>query len=259
MAHNPSKPITMPKGQRVHWHEELASTNRTAMELAEDGEPGGLWVVADRQTSGRGRMSRKWVSQPGNLFASYLTTFDKPAYELPGISLVAGIAFYDAVDRIFADVKTALPLALKWPNDLNLHGNKLAGILVETTSSPDKKSYPVILGFGLNLKSAPQLGGRVATSLGDHGIDVPRDRVLEFLGQSLDHWFDMWQRGRNMEAVCAGWMERGLPLGSKLKVNGRGDVALEGRFAGLDEQGALLLESSGEIISISFGDVDLVN
>lgn len=248
----------MPYGQRVVWHDEVGSTNRVVLDLAEAGEPSGLWLVADRQTSGRGRGKRSWISDPGNLFASYLICLSSPAYELHGLPLVAGLALYDAVEKIFDEASTAFPLGLKWPNDLTCYGAKLGGILIETTSSPHKNSYPGVIGFGLNLKSAPLVPDQTTTSVSAQGVEVTRERALEFLGESLQHWLNVWQTSRNIEAVCSAWMERGIPLGSRLKVRGRSATPVEGRFAGLNDEGALLLDTAGEIVTVTFGDVDML-
>ena len=249
----------LPDGQRVLWREEVGSTNRVALDLAEAGEPSGLWMVADRQTLGRGRAKRVWISEPGNLFASYLTSFSSPGYELHGLPLVAGLALHDAVEKIFDEASTSFPLGLKWPNDLTCYGAKIGGILIETTSSPDANSYPVVIGFGLNLKSAPMVPDQATTSVVAQGVDVILEHALEFLGESLQHWLNVWQAGSNIDAVCAAWMERGIPLGSRLKVRGRSGAPVEGRFAGLNKEGALLLDRAGEIMTVTFGDVDMLN
>ena len=246
------------------------------MQCAEAGDPDGLWLVADVQTKGRGRTKRTWISQPGNLFASYYTNFSAPAYKVPGAPLVAGIALYDAVETLFGERTTlfneteirsdeaestnpANPLSLKWPNDLLCGGAKLAGILIETTSSPTPGLYPVIFGFGLNIKSAPQLSDRETTSLIDQKLDVTPAHALEVLASSLDHWLGVWQEGRGMNKICEAAMERSVPMGSRLRVSGIKGDPIEGRFAGLNEQGALLLDSGGKIRTVTFGDVDILN
>ena len=259
MASSPQRPLNLAAGHRVDWRDEVCSTNKVAMQLADSGAPSGLWLVADRQTAGRGRAERSWVSNPGNLFASYLACFSTPAYNLDGLPLVAGLALYDAVDEIFDEASTAFPLALKWPNDLNCYGAKLGGILIETISATTDTNYPVIIGFGLNLKSAPDVPGKATTSLSAQGLDVSCAHALEVLSKWLDHWLRVWHLGQNMEAVCAAWSQRGVPLGARLKIRGRQGAPLEGRFAGLDSKGALLLDTGGEILTVTFGDVDILS
>ena len=257
----PGKTCKLPKGHRVDWRDTVISTNKVALELAEGGEKPGLWIIADKQTCGRGRSKRSWISQPGNLLASFLTCFSSPAHELPGIPLVAGLALHDAVQMLIDEALSAFPLALKWPNDLTCYGDKLAGILVETASSSSTipASYPVVIGFGLNLASAPRLRDQRTTCLKDHGVDVDCAHALEVLASCLDQWLGRWQEGRNMEAVCAAWTERGLGLGARLQVRAGKGEPLKGRFAGLDAQGALLLDMGYKIETVSFGDVDLLD
>ena len=121
------------------------STNRVAMEMAENGAPHGTVVVADAQTAGRGRMGRRWVSPAGkNLYVSLLLRPSVPTVEAPLLALVAGVALADAVEAV--DV----PASLKWPNDLYCGGRKAAGILAEMASDPDGVRH-VVIGVGLNV------------------------------------------------------------------------------------------------------------
>src|SRR6476646_7487966 len=116
-------------GVRLVAHEVLGSTNAEALSLARQGESGPLWVVADRQTAGRGRRGRAWISEPGNLYASLLLTDPAPAERWPQLSFVAALAVYDAVIAVASAF--APRLAIKWPNDLLLDGAKFAGVLIE--------------------------------------------------------------------------------------------------------------------------------
>ena len=121
------------------------STNRVAMEMAENGATHGTVVVADAQTAGRGRMGRRWVSPAGkNLYVSLLLRPPVPAVDAPQLALVAGVALADAVEAV------GVPAALKWPNDLYCRGRKAAGILAEMASGPDGVRH-VVIGVGLNV------------------------------------------------------------------------------------------------------------
>src|SRR3972149_6765033 len=124
------------------------STNRVAMEMAENGAPHGTVVVADEQTAGRGRMGRRWESPPGkNLYVSLLLRPPVPTVEAPRLSLVAGVALADAVEEM------GVSPSLKWPNDLYLGERKAAGILAEMASDPDGVRH-VVIGVGLNVNMA---------------------------------------------------------------------------------------------------------
>src|SRR5438105_9448172 len=110
-------------GVRLASHELLTSTNQEAFTLARAGERGPLWIVAERQSAGRGRRGRTWVSEHGNLFASLLLTNPSPIEHWPELSLVAALAVHDTVAELARPLKTQL--AIKWPNDVLLDGRKL--------------------------------------------------------------------------------------------------------------------------------------
>jgi BirA family biotin operon repressor/biotin-[acetyl-CoA-carboxylase] ligase len=130
--------------------DHVGSTNREAFALAEAGVSGPLWIMARRQSAGRGRSDRQWVSAPGNLHASLLIGLDCPATAVAQLSLLAGVATIDAIRRAAAASGGGEPtgLRLKWPNDILIDGAKCAGILVETSSQ---------LPGGRRTASRPQL------------------------------------------------------------------------------------------------------
>src|SRR5215471_16698948 len=117
-------PSAVAAGVRLVAHEVLGSTNSEALRLAQRGERGPLWVVAARQTAGRGRRGRNWVSEPGNLYASLLLTDPAPAERWPQLSFVTAVALHDAVVAVAPALEPRL--AIKWPNDLLLDGAKVA-------------------------------------------------------------------------------------------------------------------------------------
>lgn len=246
-------------GAQLIEFDDVGSTNQEALRRAKGGHATPLWISANSQTAGRGRSGRSWVSQPGNLFASALMSFSSELRHLPAISLVAGVALHDAIDQICAKAGTAFPLLLKWPNDLLCYNQKLAGILVESSADTTSGRHSVVIGFGINLASAPDNVERGATALKEHGLEIaPRD-ALEFLASSLDHWTGVWQEGRNFSPIRNEWLERGVQTGSRLRINAAHGGPLEGRFAGLDDDGLLLLDLGHEIRKVSFGDVDIIN
>src|SRR5262249_26897773 len=114
------EPRASAAGVRVIPHEVLGSTNAEALQLARHGERGPLWVTAERQSAGRGRRGRAWISPPGNLYASLLLTGPAAADCWPQLSFVAALAIHDAVVEVAGDLNPLL--AIKWPNDLLLAG-----------------------------------------------------------------------------------------------------------------------------------------
>src|SRR6202047_5133871 len=138
-------------GVRLVAHHEIDSTNAEALRLMRQGERGPLWIAAERQSAGRGRRGRSWISVPGNLHASLLLTDPGPAEHWPQLSFVAALAVHDAVVEVAPDVRPMLEL--KWPNDLLLAGAKFAGILIEGEGREEEGA--VAVGIGVNCTAHP--------------------------------------------------------------------------------------------------------
>ena len=148
---------------------ETASTNEVGLRLALAGEELPLWVTARRQTSGRGRAGRAWVSLEGNLHASFVMRTLAPLTCAGQIALVAGVALADAVLAI-ARPHALDGIRLKWPNDLLIGRAKLGGILVETTPGKQSPGFIAVIGFGLNIAACPP--DLEAACLTQHGVSV---------------------------------------------------------------------------------------
>lgn len=226
---------------------ETGSTNADMAALARAGLAEGVWLRAERQTSGRGRQGRAWVSPPGNLYASTLVRLrptDPPAATL---GLVAAVALEETARVYLPDGD----LTLKWPNDLLLGGAKLSGVLLERVDDG------VVVGVGVNLLHAPQLPDRATASLASAGVMVEPEPFLETLAEAFARWVGTW-RGAALAAVRARWTERAHPVGAALSARLPDGSRAEGLFAGLDSDGALLLRlASGESRVIHAADVFL--
>jgi BirA family biotin operon repressor/biotin-[acetyl-CoA-carboxylase] ligase len=235
---------------------ETASTNADAMRLGLSGEELPLWVIADTQTGGRGRSGRAWVSEPGNLHASVAFRSDAPLEKAGQLSLLAGIAVIDAV-RATMDLAPGTELRLKWPNDILIGSAKAGGILVESTSVRAGPGFLAILGFGLNLISAPDSLGRAVTALSQHGKSFEPLVFLEILSEKVAFWLDRWQAGEGFAAIREAWMERAGAIGERIAIN-TASGQLSATYQGLSETGALRADVGGTIKEISYGDVMLV-
>ena len=221
--------------------------------LAEAGEPEGTWLRADRQTGGRGRRGRAWVSPEGNLHASTLVRLregDPPASTL---ALVAAVALHDVTSLALNQPSPSLGmgtpvLLIKWPNDLLLDGKKLAGILLERAEDA------VIIGFGVNLAHAPEGLDRPSISVSAWtGSAPPQDVILQMLAEGFARRLIGW-RNEGLAPISASWIAAAHPIGTVLSTP-EGD----GLFEGLDEAGALRLRlTDGAIRLIRAGDVFLV-
>ena len=196
------------------------------------------------QLWGRGRQGRAWVSSAGNFYGSTLVDLrrgDPPAQTL---SLVAGLALIEAVDVAVPGE----PLMLKWPNDLLLLGRKLAGILLER--SGDR----VVVGFGVNLASAPDLPGRESASLSGR---VTPHAFAPLIAASFERLLKLWRESKPALLAHA-WLARAHPVGTRLTVHASSDEVISGRFDGIEVDGALRLTTDdGSLEIVRAGDVEL--
>ncbi len=227
----------------------LDSTNAEASRLAEKSERGPLWVVAASQTKGRGRRGRTWISKPGNLFASLLAEIDAPLETCGQLSFVAALAVGDLVSFYASDGE----VTLKWPNDILLNRRKIAGILVEASSSG--AASRIIVGCGVNLANHPDETEFPATSLADViGYAPDPEAALERLVARWGTWYESW-RVNGFEPIRAAWLAQAGGLGGKLIVH-LADSEIEGVFENLSDDGALLLRvNGGGFERITAGDV----
>lgn len=237
---------------RIVEYQSIDSTNSEAHRRAAAGERGPLWIRADEQLAGRGRSGRPWSSPPGNLSATYLFTPDCPRGAFHQLSFVAAVAGFDA---IAASVAGSLPLQLKWPNDLLLGSAKVGGILVESCKYDG--DVVVMVGMGVNIAVAPDVDGREIAQLDAHGAAPTPQDLIKRLADAMAHWLAIWAGGDKFAEIRDAWQHRAHAIGQPLTVNtNQGQRA--GTFAGLAENGALLLQSSsGETVHIEHGDVSL--
>lgn len=246
--------LDLPSGYRLAFHESIDSTNAEALRLANTGEPGGLWIWAAAQHSGRGRAGRSWSSTAGNLYASLLLRSRVPLVTAMQLSLVAGIAAYDAVSVLASGAGVKPPLRLKWPNDVLLGDAKLGGILLESRTGTAVDMPAVVIGIGLNLARAPADLGRPVASLANAGIDTAPAQALAALAWAMAEWLAQWRDGVGFQTIRSAWLERAMPLGGPISVRLGSDL-ISGTFLGIDEMGALRLDTQGGERRITAGDV----
>jgi BirA family biotin operon repressor/biotin-[acetyl-CoA-carboxylase] ligase len=231
---------------------KAASTNADLSARLHAGErlPEGDWLVADRQTAGRGRQGRAWFDGAGNFMGSTVVwpgAGDPPA---PSLALVAGLAVHAAACSFLPAAMADRPL-LKWPNDLMIGQAKLAGILLERVGDA------VIAGIGVNLVAAPMVEGRATAALADFAPPPPRDTFAGALAAAFAGQLADWRR-HGLAATVARWTAVAHPVGTPLHVGERGAVPLIGQFGGLDASGALILNGAdGTRHTVHAGEVRL--
>lgn len=234
--------------------ETVNSTNAEARRRALAGEPGPLWIWSARQSQGRGRGGREWVSQPGNLFASLLIGLNCPLRVASQLALVAGIVAFDTIAKLIA-YEGRSEVLLKWPNDVLLAGEKVAGMLLENVGGTNDNRSVVVIGTGINLASHPENLPQPAVSLATYGMTVTPADALEALAASTVEWLDRWGEGACFPTIRRAWLDRAGPTGRPLTVR-VGSQEAEGVYGGLDADGALrLLMPGGGEYRVTAGDV----
>src|SRR5580704_18159241 len=216
----------------IQHHERIGSTNDEARRLAASGAPHGTVVHADEQAAGRGRFGRTWFSPPGNLYLTVLLRLDLPPERVSELSFVTALTVADAIDALLPKQTRA---TLKWPNDVLVNDGKVAGILVESVDGAQ------LIGIGVNVLEAPRNAPyKTSTLVGAGGIatvDGARDILLDSLAKHLDAWTE-----HGFEPIRTAWLGRAHPIGTPLRASIGGRTE-EGVFAGLDEGGAMLLDT----------------
>ena len=248
MAINPAWPQS---DVRIETFDTLGSTNEEALARARKGERGPLWITARRQTAGRGRRARPWVSEAGNLSASLLLSDPCPPERAAELSFVAALALHDTI----VEMAPALgPRAtLKWPNDVLIDNAKVAGILVEGESAG--ATLAAVIGIGVNCASHPDDTPYPATNLAAAGAMLSPDTLMQALARTMASRLAQWDRGGGFASVRADWLKRAGGIGRDLRVAvGRRDIV--GRFETLDEAGRLVLRlPTGAAEIVAAGDV----
>jgi BirA family biotin operon repressor/biotin-[acetyl-CoA-carboxylase] ligase len=243
--------VSWPQGTALKSFDEIDSTNEEARRLAASGHRGPIWITAGRQTAGRGRRGRAWVSPIGNLSATLLISPSKPAAECAQLSFVAAIAAADAASSFApgADIK------VKWPNDVLANGKKLAGILLESASGADGALSFLAIGIGMNLAHFPPDTEFPATSLAALGIAAPTPSdALGQLASGFAKWYDIWMT-KGFSPIHDAWLARAAGLGTRIRARLTNEET-SGVFEGIDETGALILrETQDRTRLISAGEV----
>ena len=208
----------------------------------------GHWLIADRQSAGRGRQGRTWIDAPGNFMGSTAIGLHPQDPAPATLSFVAALAVYEAVLPRLADPRA---LMLKWPNDLLLGGAKLAGILLER-----EHDYAVI-GIGVNLSAAPNLPDRETRAVAHTGPAPTRDDFSRDLAAQMEIEVQRW-REFGVDPIRRRWLAAAHPAGTALTVRDAADAFTSGTFDGLDDDGTLRLRlADGAIRAIRAGDVML--
>lgn len=240
-----------PLGAELEFHEVLGSSNDRALERARAGAPHGLLVLADEQRGARGRHGRSWTCAPRlGVWASLVLRPSRPAAEHAQLPLVFGLALCEALSLdLGADAVT-----VRWPNDLDVRGRKVAGILCER----DAAGEAVIAGFGVNVcaGAAPPELAASATTLEEEGCRWGREAVLAAILARFGIRLAAWDSG-GFDPLRAEYLRRMALVGERVRVSTAGGDA-EGAVEGIDAAGALLLRTTEGARAFHAGTVERV-
>ena len=244
-----------PLGHPIHHYKSVESTQAIAKEMAGKGAPEGLVIVADEQTSGRGRQGRQWSSLcEGNIYTSVLLRPEVPQNSVQLLSFAAGLAVQAMLRETFG-----VKASIKWPNDILVDGKKLCGILCESAGDSERV-YHAIVGIGINVNQdtgafPPDLQS-IATSIRTLvGHTVSRTRVLASLIQNLHKSSQLLLANHNRDPFLSHYTSHCSTIGSEVKV-----ICDDGDFLGTAEgitpQGALIVtDGEGERRFFAAADV----
>jgi BirA family biotin operon repressor/biotin-[acetyl-CoA-carboxylase] ligase len=235
---------------KLHFSPVTGSTNTDAREAARQGAPHGSVYLADEQTAGRGRGDHTWQSAAGEgLYVSALLRPQLPPERVSLLPLAAGLAASEAINET-----TGLKADLRWPNDLLIGPRKAGGILAESKTEPDGLAFAVV-GIGINVhqRSFDADLATPATSLGmEAGREISRQSLLVCLLKSLEREAVRLQ-DRDAARLIAARLENASTWMRGRRVEVHGPQACAGVTAGLDENGFLLVNTSGGLVTVRTG------
>ena len=245
-------------GKRVYYFEEIDSTQNFAQNIAADKKENGTIIIAEKQTSGRGRLDRKWTSPKGGIWFSLIIhpKFDVSSSTL--IPILSAVALSKSIKSVL-DIETEV----KWPNDITMNGKKVAGVLVDASFQTNSIDY-LILGIGINFDiDAKKLEKRLTKTPNFYGINSlrgkenktpPKTLLKEFLLQFEKNLFQL-DKGEKSKIIKE-WTKRAAGIGKKITIN-TSNGKISGMSQGIDNDGALKIKTRNETKKIYVGDVVL--
>lgn len=240
---------SLPSFYRLVRHDRIASTNDEAKRLAQQGEGEGTLVWAQAQSAGHGRQGRVWVSPPGNLYMSLILRPEVPLAAAAQLGFAGALAVGEAC----GELAPGAAISFKWPNDVLLAGRKMSGLLLESEAQRGSDLAWLVLGIGVNLATYPVAADYPATSLAATGAEVAPGVLLGALARRFVAWYEQW-RAAGFAALRDAWLARAQGLGREIRVRLPRE-SFTGIFAGLDADGALLLDGSGGRRRVAAGEV----
>lgn len=244
-------------GRKIHYRDEIDSTNVLAAEFARQGCACGTVVLAATQTHGRGRLGRPWQSPPGKgIYFSLIWHSKLDMSDLSKLTLAAGLGLSRAVEE-----QTGLPTFLKWPNDLLVNNKKVAGILTENYGDNQGRKL-VIVGVGLNVNTSqkelpPDLAAKASSLYISSGQQYPLGGIFDAVIRSIEGSLMEMEAGE-FKKILDAWRRKDATLGRELTWVTASRSMITGTSIGIDDQGILRIRDRlGEIHQVMSGDLNL--
>ena len=240
-------------GQQAYYFDSIDSTQNQAMKMANDPKNSGAIIIAEKQTGGKGRSGRKWISPKGGIWLSVIL---HPKFDISITTLfpiASSLALSYAIEKI-----CKINPELKWPNDLTIKGKKVAGMLVDA-SFESNRIENLVLGVGINfkidvkkiekmLKKTPNYYGVASLNKDGDAIALVQCFLLE-----LEKMYELLNTKQTTK-IIAEWTKRSSTIGKEVEidtVNGK----IKGKASKIDEDGGLLVKDKGKITKIIAGDI----
>lgn len=243
-------------GKRAYYFDSIDSTQNFAIEIAPNSKENGAVVISQKQTRGRGRLGRKWLSPAGGIWISIVL---HPKFDVSMSTLFpigAAVAISNTIENIFGK-----KVELKWPNDVTINGKKVAGMLIDVSIESNKIEY-LVLGVGINYKvNTSQLEKLLKSSENFYGITslIEKDNdenpilfVKDFLLE-LEKVFVELEKGES-KAIVKNWIEKSSTIGKNVSIS-TSDGKIKGRALKIDDDGALIVKVNSHLERILAGDI----
>jgi BirA family transcriptional regulator, biotin operon repressor / biotin---[acetyl-CoA-carboxylase] ligase len=245
-------------GRQIHYEESVSSTQKIALQMSFDGAPEGTIVIAEEQTSGRGRMNREWHSAKfSGIWMSIILRPDLLPKDAPQLTLITAVAIVQAIEEV-----TTLHPEIKWPNDILVNGKKVTGILTELQAESDRINS-VIIGIGMNVNqesnSFPDEIASIATSMFiESGEKINRARLIQVVLTKLEYLYDLYLQ-EGFYPIKLLWESYAVSIGKMINARMLKET-IKGKALGITDDGVLMLEDdSGKVHYIYSADIELQN
>lgn len=224
-------------------YKEIDSTNNEAVRLLNKKKPFPYWIVAEKQTDGKGRKNRYWDSLVGNFMGTYVLEINLERKFLPHLAFVSALAIYDTIEKFILDVDGQI-LQLKWPNDIILNKLKCGGILIENIFSKADNYHILAIGIGVNLIKSPLRTTFPSSNIYDEtNVKINPQKFLFELNKNIVKKIDYWNYGLNYKAILEQWIEKAYLLNKEISVTLPNGKKEKGIFSSIDNEGGLILST----------------